>query len=225
MTQIPYDIKVAVIYNKIGHDPKQGTYKPNPEWNDDGRTNTIMGLLLTNLPRNSTYKTLTDIGSGSGKFAALLSPYFDQIVSVEPNADFVKQQEALIQELNLENVDIYQDGMPDCLAKINSQAVLVSGALYLTEDWSKSYELLLLDTTVSWLAIFDGPDLDTFDASLFHGSYGELSKRKPIVKGDEWLMFKTAEEQGWAARLFDIDKDEAMTEGDLADRWLLILER
>ena len=223
MIQIPYDGKVAMIYHQIGHNPALGAYRPNPEW--DANTQNIQGLLLTNLPRKSVNKTLTDVGSGHGKWPALLSPYFNQIVSIEPNEEFVAKQEILLEKLKIQNVDLYQDGMPDCISKINSECLLLSGSLYLTEDWKSCYRSLLDNVILQWIAIFDGPDLDDFDPSLFSEDHGSLSNRLPIVRGDEWYMHDLAEEEGWSARLFDIEKDEQITKPDSPDRWLLILER
>ena len=188
-------------------------------------TYTIQGLLLTNLPRNSVNKTLTDIGSGQGKWPALLSPYFDQVVSIEPDESSFEKQKSLNEILKLENIDLYNDGMPECLEKINSQAVLLSSSLHLTEDWKYCFQKLLNDPILQWIAIFDGPDLDTFDPSLFSNKHGSLSKRRPITIGDEWYMHDQAEEQGWFARLFNIDTDEQMAKTETANRWLLLLER
>ena len=224
MIKVTYDGKVAMAYHHLLHDVTQGSYKPNPYWDD--YTSNLMGLLLTNLPRNSTNKTLTDIGSGAGKWSALLSPYFDQIVSIEPNDDLRQKQANLLERLKIENVDMYPDAMPACIKKLNCQAALLAESLYLTEDWLRVYRLLLEDDQLQWLAIADGPDGDITDDSGWHTPYGSISNRMPLVKGDEWRMFDIAQEHGWAARLFDIHKDEPMSDfNDSADRWLLILER
>lgn len=223
MIQVPYDGKVAMAYHHLLHDVTQGAYKPNPYWDD--YTYKLMGLLLTNLPRNSTNKTLTDIGSGAGKWTALLSPYFDQIVSVEPNNDLRNKQSDLLGRLKIENVDLYPDAMPACIKKLNCQAVLLAESLYLTEDWLRVYRLLLEDDQLQWLAIADGPDDKILDDSGWHTPHGSISNRMPLVRGDEWRMFDIAEEHGWAARLFDISEDELLNRLKTADRWLLILER
>ena len=223
MIQVPYDGKVAMVYNQLMHDTSQGSYQPNPYW-DDYTTN-LMGLLLTNLPRNSTNKTLTDIGSGAGKWSALLGPYFDQIVSVEPNDNLRKKQSDLLHRLKIENVDVYPDSMPACIKKLDCQAVLLAESMYLTEDWLRVFRLLLEDDHLQWIAIADGPDAQELDDSGWHTPHGSISNRMPLVSGDEWRMFDIAEEHGWAARLFDIQKDEAMVRNYAADRWLLILER
>ena len=216
MIQVPYDGKVAMAYHHLLHDASQGSYNPNPYWDD--YTYKLMGLLLTNLPRNSTNKTLTDIGSGAGKWSALLSPYFDQIVSVEPNDSLRDKQSDLLGRLKIENVNLYPDAMTACIKKLNCQAALLAESLYLTEDWLRVYRLLLEDDQLQWLAIADGLPSDAPDQTI--------SNRMPLVKGDEWRMFHIAEEHGWAARLFDIHNDEPMSDvNENADRWLLILER
>ena len=224
MIKVTYDGKVAMAYHHLLHDVTQGSYKPNPYWDD--YTSNLMGLLLTNLPRNSTNKTLTDIGSGAGKWSALLSPYFDQIVSIEPNDDLRQKQANLLERLKIENIDLYPDAMPACIKKLNCQAALLVESLYLTEDWLRVYRLLLEDDQLQWLAIADGPDGNIHDDSGWHTPHGSISNRMPLGKGDEWRMFDIAEEHGWAARLFDIRKDEPMLDvNEYADRWLLILER
>ena len=224
MIKVAYDGKVAMVYHHLLHDPEQGSYKPNPYWDD--YTSNLMGLLLTNLPRNSTNKTLSDIGSGAGKWSALLSPYFDQIVSIEPNDDLRNKQTDLFHKLQIENVDAYPDSMPACIKKLNCQAALLAESLYLTDDWLRVLRLLLEDDQLQWLAIADGPDGNITNSTGWHTPYGSISNRMPLVKGDEWRMFEIAEEHGWAARLFDIRKDEQILDVKVnADRWLLILER
>ena len=224
MISVPYDGKVAMAYHHLLHDVSQGSYQPNPYWDD--YTSNLMGLLLTNLPRNSSNKTLTDIGSGAGKWSALLSPYFDQIVSIEPNDDLRDKQSDLLGRLKIENVDMYPDAMPACIKKLDCQAALLAESLYLTEDWLRVFRLLLEDYRLQWLAIADGPDDKTADNSGWNTPHGSISNRMPLVQGDEWRMFDIAEEHGWAARLFDIRKDEQMLDVKVnADRWLLILER
>lgn len=224
MIKVPYDEKVAMMYNFIHHSPDDGNYKPNTNW--DEHTSNLQALLLTNLPRNSTNKTLTDIGSGAGKWTALLSPYFDQIVSIEPRKDMRDWQEKLYQKLQLENIDIYQDSMPDCISKLNCQAALLVDSLYLTANWMSVYTKLLDDPYLQWLAIADGPDKsDVFSDSIWNTPFHAINNRRPLLQGDEWHMSELAEQQGWTSRLYNILECEPAEPKENADRWLLILER
>lgn len=224
MIKIPYDGKVAMMYNFLQHDPAAGNYKPNAQW--DEHTSKLHGLLVTNLPRNSTNKTLTDIGSGAGKWTALLSPYFDQVVSIEPRQDMRNWQDMLYDKLEIRNVDVHGDSMPECIRKLNCQAALLVDSLYLTENWMSVYEALLVDPYLQWLAIADGPDKsDVFSDSIWNTPCHAINNRRPLLPGDEWHMSELAEQQGWATRLYDIMADEPAKPGNNAERWLLILER
>ena len=206
MIKVPYEGKVALAYH---HLDKGG--EPDPYWDD--ATHGLQALLLTNLPRNSAHKTLTDLGSSKGKWPALLSPYFDQIVSIEPNDDHRHFQERLLDMLKIENIDLYGDEMPGSIKKMHAQAALLIDALPRAQDWLMSYRMLLDDDFLQWIAIAQGISDDP------------LSNKSKMTQGDQWRMLEMAEERGWSAVLFDVDKDAPMIMGDAADRWLLLLER
>jgi SAM-dependent methyltransferase len=219
MTTIPHDAKVALHYNQL----HSGSI--NQPYLDDKRDKQL-GIILTNLPRRSTRKTLTDIGSGVGLWSALLSPYFGQIVSIEPNDNMREKQKELFHRLHIENVDIYPDSMPDCIDNINGEAVLLSDCIGYTSDWLQVYDKVLADPHLQWIAISGGPDDDKLgDEATMNAMHGPINNRRPINPGDEWRMRDIAEEQGWATKMFDILKDELADEGRPVDRWLLILER
>lgn len=223
MIQMSNDSKVAIAYHHLMHDIRQGSYKPNPQW--DAYTTNLLSLLLSNLPHGSADIHLADIGSGAGKWSALLSPSFNLITSIEPNDALAKIQSDLIERLKIGNVKLCQGSMPDCIKTLTCDAALLAESIYLTGDWCHNLELLLANPSLRWLAIADGPDDQELDASGWNTPHGQISNRKPLVQGDEWVMLHLATERGWTARLFDIQRSATMFTDDVASRWLLILER
>jgi len=220
MIKIPYDAKVALHYNQLQHNDNR-----NEPYLDDKRNNQL-GILLTNLPRRSTRKTLTDLGSGLGLWSAMLSPYFAQIVSIEPNDYLREKQKDLFHRLHIENVDLYPDSMPDCIDKMHGEAALLSDCIGYVDDWLDVYNKLLQDQHLQWIVISGGPDDDRLDnGEPTNTRHGSINSKRPLDSGDEWRMKNIAEEQGWATKMFDIMKDEIADEGSDTDRWLLILER
>ena len=216
---IPHDAKVALHYNQLHSGSKNTPYL-------DDKRDKQLGIILTNLPRRSNRKTLTDIGSGLGLWSALLSPYFGQIVSIEPNDNYRNKQKDLFHRLYIENVDIYPDSMPDCIDKINGEAVLLSDCIGYVDDWLEVYGKLLDDAHLQWIAISGGADDDNLgEESSMNAVYGSINNRRPIQPGDEWKMYDVAIERGWVAKMFDIMKDDIVVESRIIDKWLLILER
>lgn len=223
MNRILHESKVAICYHQLLHDPSLPPYRPNATWDED--TSKLLQLLLINLPDNSSDRQLADIGSGAGKWTALLAPYFNHITSIEPNPRFQHLQEKLCDRLSLGNVDIRSGIMPDCIYNLHCECALLVGSIYLTEDWHMIYDSMLRHDNLRWIAIADGPDTYGFDDTGWNTPCGSISNRRPLLIGDEWHMHNEAVNEGWTARLFNIEYAKSCEPNEMSDRWLLILER
>jgi len=203
--------KIAVVYNQLGHDPRQGKYIPNPQW--DHYTQSLFHPLLDSLPDDSDQMSLVDLGAGAGKWSALLHDRFKDVIAIEPNDLLSSRSTMLIKKLGIKNVCQVNDHMPRCLDSIQPAAVLMAESLYLAADWQEVVDILLDKRSLKWMAIADGPD-STLNRSTWDTPYVSGSRR-PLLMGDERMLIDKAETAGFDARLIDV----------MPDRWLLIMEK
>lgn len=217
-------IKVAVAYNLLLHDRSQGTYKPNPNLNHYSKN--LLDLLIPNLPKDSDQLTLCDIGSGAGQWSTLLSPYFANIVSIEPNPRFRDMHKVLVSKLGLSNVEIQSGCLPNCLANLSCQSIIMIQSMYLVEDWLGVFREVVAMESLRFVALADGPDTPIgLGDTEWNTPFETINNRRPMVQGDEHFMLNIAAEQGWQARIYDILAGKESTSEHNASRWLIILER
>lgn len=216
-------IKYAIQYNRILHDSAaSGPYKPNGEW--DEFTTTVYSLLQENLPANSLNMTLADVGSGAGKWTALLSSYWKKIESIEPHQATHQLLAKFVDCLRLPNVELRTGMMPECLTSIKTDATLLLGSLYLVKDWMGAYKLILESS--QWFAICDGPDTDSkpinndgFDHPLNHPA-DNITGRLPLLAGVEWELVQLAEQAGYNVKVYNIK--QLLPNFETGQHWLII---
>lgn len=198
--------RVAVYYHSVLH-ASDFSYQPNSSWDD--QTLDLLGLLESNIPEGST---ITEIGSGAGKWLCLLSQHCSNLIGIEPNDYLRNTCTKVVSQLHLKNITVVDNHMPKCIGSITSEVVLLMGSIYLN-DWRLVYDSLLDNTLVQTIIVFDGPDTERtqFNTS-WTTSFNGL--RRPLLSGDELTMSQMATERNWITTL--IPK---------ANEWLLIAKR
>lgn len=212
-------IKYAVQYNRIIHDSSvYGAYKPNGSW--DAFTVLVNSLLQENLPANSLNMTLADVGSGAGKWTALLSSHWAKIKSIEPNTATHQLLVKFIDCLQLPNVELHRAMMPDCLTSIKTDATLLIESLYLVKDWMAAYKLILESS--QWFAVCDGPDLDSkpLGGNALNHPAGDITGRLPLLAGAERELVQLAEQAGYNVKIYDIK--QLLPKNENKQDWLII---
>lgn len=222
MIDSTHSIKVAVYYNQEFHNSLDSKYIPNPNWNE------YTNLLLKVLERSSinSESRIADIGAGAGKYSLLLSPYVKEILAVEPN-DYLRDKFIkLTNKLNVKNIKIVNDHMPECIANIDTDTVLLIESIYLTENWYKTFLELINNTHIQNIIIADGPDDESnpIDNSKWHTPFSLKNTRLPLLSGDEYKMIQEAVNYGWSVKLFDVSKNIEINDEFVSD-WVLIAKR
>ena len=214
--------KIAIYYNREFHD-NSIKYVPNTNFNE--YTAALLDLLLQELPND--FRSLTDIGAGAGKWTFLLSPYFKEIISIEPNDELRAILTKLLHRLDISNVTVINDCMPNCIKNISTDTVILIESIYLTNNWNDVYSALLDNSIIKTIVIADGPDtnIDVINSNMWHSTYNSDTTRLPLSIGDEYKMAKIAKSAGWQVDIFDIFNKIKLENNITVDRWLLIAKR
>lgn len=202
-----HTVKVAIYYNNELHEPN-AKYIPNAELGE--YTTTVLELLKDKIKGNS----LTDLGAGAGKWTALLAPYFKEITAIEPNDKLRQHCSNLVNRLDLKNVRVVNDHMPQCIKNITSDTVILVESLYLVEDWSYCFKELLKNSNIQTIIICDGADRDNLADDGWRTPFVIENARLPLLSGDELKMMQLAQDQNWSVKLYSVLSD-----------WILIAER
>lgn len=206
--------KLAVHYNRLMH---EGDIKYQPSAEIGNIVSATFPIFEKTLPTSSLQQSITDVGSGAGKWTAILSYYFNSVNSIEPKSNYIDLQNELFNSLKISNVEIFEDWMPNCVKDIKTDGVFFAESLYLIENWQSIIETISSNEHIKYIGIIDGTNEkeNPFDGK-FHQPYTN-NIRKLLLKNDEFKIKDILEKNNFECQIFNIsDKDDG------CQRWFIV---
>jgi hypothetical protein len=208
-------LKLAIQYNRLHH-TSELTYRPCTDI--DNTFLTAFPLFLKTLPPNYEKYSVTEIGSGFGKWAAVFCHYFTDVVSIEPNNEYLTLQKKFLSSMKATNVTFKQDLMPDCIDSIKTNGIFFIESLYLANNWIEVINKIIANPNITYVGIIDGPDSKPLGGTLNTPAYAP--NRLPLQNNDALVIKKMFENAGFKCKMFNVWEEK---ETDIpCQRWFIV---